>query len=322
MPILYLSESDVHGLLSMGDTLNAVQAAFRKLALDEAENIPRQRCQTDAVMLHLLPAAAKTLNALGFKAYTTGRFAAQFQIFLFDPKQGGLTAIVEADLIGAMRTGAASGVATKLLARPDASKLGLFGAGKQARTQLEAVCEVRTIKQVKVFSRDAEKRVAFSKTMSAACGVEVIPVTTPEEAARGMDIVTTATTAREPVLLGEWLADGCHVNLTGSNFLSKAEADVELFRRANLVCIDSKVQGRSEAGDFTAALDAGVLNWSNILELAPLLVGRYPGRETTADITVFKSLGLGIEDIAVAAMVVDLARRRGIGQNWDTAKKL
>ncbi|MEO2091616.1 MAG: ornithine cyclodeaminase family protein, partial [Gemmataceae bacterium] len=249
MPIPYLTESDVRSLLTMDVALPAVEAAFRKLALDEAANVPRQRCQTDAGVLHVLPEAAKTLNALGLKAYTTGKFSAQFHVFLFDPKHGGLTAIVEADHLGAVRTGAASGVATKLLARPDAASVGLIGTGKQARTQLEAVCRVRTITTVHVFGRDAAKRTAFAEELSRACRVEVKPVETAEEAVRGKDVVITATTARDPVLFGKWLADGCHVNLVGSNFLSRAEADVDVFRRAKLVTIDSKDQGRLEAGD-------------------------------------------------------------------------
>lgn len=314
MPILYLTESDVRSLLTMDVALPAVEAAFRKLALDEAANVPRQRCQTDAVMLHVLPAAAKTLNALGLKAYTTGKFPAQFHVFLFDPKHGGLTAIVEADHLGAVRTGAASGVATKLLARPDAASVGLIGAGKQACTQFEAVCKVRTITTAHVFSRDAAKRTAFAAELSRVCGVEVKPAATAEEAVRGKDVVITATTSRDPVLFGEWLADGCHVNLIGSNFLSRAEADVDVFRRAKLVTIDSKDQGRLEAGDFTAALDAGVLHWTDVKELAPVLVGRYSGRQSPTDVTVFKSLGLGVEDIAVAAKVVELAKAKGAGR--------
>lgn len=313
MPILYLTESEVRSLLTMDLALAAVESAFRKLALDEAENVPRRRCQTDNVMLHVLPAAAKTLNALGLKAYTTGRFPAQFHVYLFDPKQGGLTAILEADHLGAVRTGAASGVATNLLARADATTVGLFGCGKQARTQLEAVCQVRAIKKAVVVGRDAGKCQSFCADMSRVCGTEVVPAGSADEAA-GQDIVVTATTAREPVLFGKRLAEGAHVNLVGSNFLSKAEADVEVFRRAKLVAVDSKEQAREECGDFLAAVDAGVLNLSDVKELAPLLIARYPGRQTPGEITLFKSLGLGLEDIAVAARVVELAKKQGVGR--------
>lgn len=314
MPVLYLTEGDVAPLLTMDLALSAVEAAFRKVGIDEAVNVPRQRCQTDLVMLHVLPAAAKTLGVLGFKAYTTSKTGAKFHVTLFDAKTGEMTAIIEADALGQYRTGAASGVVTKKLARHDATTVGLYGTGKQARTQLLAVCKVRAIRQAKVYGRDAERRKAFAAELARETGVEVVPVDTPEEAARGMDVVCTATTAREPVLLGEWLADGAHVNLIGSNFLAKAEADAEVFRRAAVVTVDSKDQAKTEAGDFVAALNNGMLNWSDVCDYPKLHIGKYPGRGSPTDITVFKSLGLGIEDIALAARVVDLARQRGIGR--------
>ena len=314
MPLLYLTEDDVRQLLTMDDALAAVEAAFRKLALDEAENVPRQRCQTDQVMLHVLPAAAKTLGAIGFKAYTTGRFPAKFHVTLFD-KVGAMAALIQADYLGQVRTGAASGVATKKLARPDAATVCLYGTGKQARTQLLAVCKVRAVKRVRVYGRDEERRKRFAEEMSRECGTEVAPVATPEEAARGLDVVITATTSREPVLFGAWVAEGAHLNVVGSNFLSKSEIDVEVLRRAALVTVDSKEQAKLEAGDFVAALKEGVLHWQDVYELSQVLIGRYPGRQSPKAITVFKSLGLGVEDIAVAARVVELARQRGVGRD-------
>ena len=315
MPVLYMTEADVGRLLTMDLALDAVAAAFRKLGCDEAENVPRRRCQTDRLMLHVLPAAAKTLGAVGFKAYTTPRDGpARFYVNLFDPKTGELAALIEADLLGQFRTGAASGVATKKLARADATTAGCIGTGKQARTQILAVCKVRPLKQVKVYGRDADRRSAFAAQLTAETGVDVVPVETAEEAVRGLDIVITATNAREPVLKGAWLADGCHVNLAGSNFLARAEADVDVFRRAAVVAVDSKEQARLEAGDFVAPMNEHVLSWGDVIEFAPLLVGKYPGRESPADVTVFKSLGLGIEDVAVAARVVDLARQQGVGR--------
>lgn len=314
MPVLYLTEDDVRQLLTMDVALPAVEAAFRKLALDEAENVPRQRCQTDQVMLHVLPAAAKTLGAIGLKAYTTGKFPAKFHVTLYDPKTGEMTALMQADYLGQVRTGAASGVATRKLARPDASTVGLFGTGKQARTQLLAVCRVRTISRVHVYGRDAGRRTRFAAEMSRECGTEVVPVAIPEEAAKGLDVVITATTSREPVLFGAWVADGAHLNVVGSNFLSKTEIDVDVLRRAALVAVDSKEQAKLEAGDLVAALKEGVLHWQDVSELSRILVGRYPGRQSPQDVTVFKSLGLGVEDIAVAVKVVELARQRGVGR--------
>ncbi len=314
MPVLLLTEDDVRLVLTMDLALQAVEASFRKIALDEAVNVPRQRCQTDTVTLHVLPAAAKTLGALGFKAYTTGRFYPQFKVYLFDPKTGGLTAILDADFLGQVRTGAASGVAAKKLARADAATVGLIGIGRQARTQLEAVCKVRAITGAKVFGRDEAKRTAFAAEMSAVCGVPVEAVATAREAAENRDIVITATSSREPVLKGEWLSPGTHLTLMGSNFLTSAEADVEVFRRASLITIDSKDQGRVEAGDFVAAMGEHVFGWPEVQEFARVFVNRYPGRQTPEDITVFKSLGLGVQDIATAVKVVEQARAKGLGR--------
>lgn len=314
MSVLYLTEAEVSRVLTMDLALDAVAAAFRKLAIDEAVNIPRQRCQTDQVMLHVLPAAGKTLGVLGFKAYTTSKGGAKFHVTLFDGKTGEMSAILEADALGQFRTGAASGIATKKLARADASTVGCIGTGKQARTQLLAVCKVRAIKKVHVFGRDEAKRIAFAAQMASETRVEVVPVATAEEAARGLDVVITVTSSREPVLLGAWVSPGQHINLAGSNFLAKAEADVDVFRKASVVAVDSKDQAKLEAGDFVAALNAGVLNWTDIHDFAPLLVGKYPGRESPDDVTIFKSLGLGIEDIALAAKVVELARKQGLGK--------
>lgn len=314
MPLLYLTEAEVRELLTMDLALEAVEAAFRKISLDEAVNVPRQRCQTDHVMLHVLPAAAKTLHALGFKAYTTTKSGASFHVYLFDPKIGNPTAILEADYLGQVRTGAASGVATRKLARPDAETVGIYGTGLQARTQLEAVCRVRTIRRVQVYSRNEARRTAFAAEMATVCQTEVIPVAKPEEAARNQDIIITATTSREPVLFGDWIAPGTHLNIIGSNFLAKTEVDVEVFRRSDLVTVDSKDQARLEAGDFVAALREGVITWAGIIEFPHVFVGRYPGRTSPEQVTVFKSLGLGIEDIAVAVKLVEQARSRGIGR--------
>src|SRR5262245_22551422 len=195
MGVLYLTEAEVGRVLTMDLALDAVSAAFRKLALEEAVNVPRQRCQTDQVMLHVLPAAAKTLGAIGFKAYVTSKTGTRFHVTLYDSKTGAMTTILEADLLGQFRTGAASGVATKKLARANATTVGCFGTGKQARTQILAVCRVRPIKKVHVYGRDAERRKAFADQMSRETGAEVVPVEKPEEAARGLDIVITATNA-------------------------------------------------------------------------------------------------------------------------------
>ena len=300
MAVRLLTEDDVRRLLSMEDTLDAVEAGLRKMALDEAFNISRGRVQTDHSMMHLMGASAKSLGFMGYKAYTTGRKGNHFHVGLFDGKTGALVALIQADYLGQMRTGAASGVATKYMARADATTVGLYGSGKQARTQLQAVCKVRKISRVHIYSRNEERRKAFAEEMSRLCETEVLPVSHPELAAREMDIIITATTAQEPVLFGSWITQGTHINAIGSNFLGKAELDADAVRRCNLVVVDSRDQARIEAGDLTQALDAGTLRWQDVRELGYIVVGRFAGRPHPQDITLFKSLGIALEDVAAA----------------------
>jgi alanine dehydrogenase len=319
MPVHLLSEDDVRQLLTMDMAMEAVEHALRKLALDEAQNVPRTRCQTDHVMLHVLSAAAKSIGALGLKAYTTGRKGARFHVSLYDGKSGALLALLQADYLGQMRTGAASGVATQYMARHDANEVGLFGSGKQARTQLVAVCKARKIRHVSVYSPNEERRRRFAQEMSQACNCEVEPVPRPEMAAEDKDIVITATSSREPVLYGNWLAEGTHLNVIGSNFLAKAELDVVAVRRCESIVVDSKDQARLEAGDFAQALEEGAISWADIHELGQVIVGRYTGRAHPQDVTLFKSLGIGLEDVAVAARVYARAQEVGMGRviEWE-----
>jgi ornithine cyclodeaminase/alanine dehydrogenase-like protein (mu-crystallin family) len=313
--VLLLSEEDVRRVLTMEMALDAVEQALRKMALDEAQNMPRARVQTDHAMLHTMSAAAKSLGVMGAKVYATSRRGgARFLLSLFDGKTGALLCLMEADWLGQVRTGAASGVATQYMALSDASEVGLFGSGKQARTQLLAVCAVRRIRSVQVYSPNEDRRRAFAAEMSELCQTEVIPVPRPETAAEKKDIIITATTSREPVLLGAWLGQGTHINAIGSNFLGKAELDSAVLRRCAVVAVDSKEQARQEAGDFQQPLEDGTLHWSEVRDLGQLIVGRYPARKHPADITLFKSLGIALEDVAVAGRVYARAREEGLGQ--------
>ena len=278
MPVLHLNEEEVAQVLTMEMAVDAVEAGFRKMGIEEAFLVPRMRCQTDLVMLHVLPAAAKTLGVIGFKAYTATKGRTSFHVTLYDSRTGEMLAILQADGLGQMRTGAASAVATKWLSRPESATVGVFGTGKQARTQILGVCSVRTITRISVYGRDPERCATFSRRLADEMGKEVIPVSVPQEAAQGHDIVITATTAREPVLKGEWISPGQHLNIVGSNFLTKSEIDVEVIRRANRLYIDSKEQGKLEAGDLIAALDQGVIEWGDVTEL-----GRVVSRARMAD---------------------------------------
>lgn len=312
-----LTEADVRRVLTMDLALEAVEGGFRSMGLDEVDNAPRSRVQTDQVMLHAMSAAAKRLGYIGYKVYTTTRGGARFHVGLADGHTGEWLALIQADFLGQMRTGAASGVATRYMARPESATVGVFGSGKQARTQLLAVCRVRPIRKAVVYSPNPSHRDQFAKEMSAACEVEVVATARPEEAAEGQDIIITATNSREPVLKGTWIADGTHLNVIGSNFRSKAEVDVATFRRCGTVVVDNKDQARLEAGDFVQPLEDGVLHWSKVYELCHVVVGRYPGRTRPEEVTLFKSLGIALEDVAVAGRVYERAKEEGLGHEVD-----
>jgi alanine dehydrogenase len=314
MPVLLLTEEDVRQILTMEMALEAVEEGLRKYALDEGQNVPRSRVQTDHAMLHAMSASAKTLGVLGAKLYITSRKGSQFHIALYDGKAGTLLAFIQADFLSQMRTGAATGVATEYMARPEASEVGLFGSGKQARTQLLAVCQVRKITRVQVYSPNEDHRRQFAAEMSDQCRTEIEPVPRPEMAAEDKDIIITATTSREPVLNGNWIAEGTHLNVIGSNFLTKAEIDAVAVRCCNSIVVDSKDQARLEAGDFVQALEEGSIHWANIHELGQVIVGRYTGRAHPEDKTLFKSMGIAIEDVAVAARVYEKAKANGLGR--------
>ncbi|MBI2878847.1 MAG: ornithine cyclodeaminase family protein [Candidatus Rokubacteria bacterium] len=311
---LLLTEQDVARLLPMDLALEAVEEAFRWQGQGKVVNRPRVRLKVPGGLLHVMPAAAPELKAMGLKAYATTRGGARFVVLLFSAESGELLAVMEADRLGQMRTGAASGVATRYLARPDAETVGIYGTGWQACSQLEAVSAVRKIREVRAYGRDPERRQAFAREMAGRLGVPVIPVERPEEAARGASILVTITNSRTPVLQGAWLEPGAHVNAAGSNALERAELDVEAVRRAALIVVDSLEQARLECGDLVAPIEQGATRWEAIRELGEVMAGNHPGRSGPEAITLFESQGVAMEDVAVAVRVWERARAEGVGQ--------
>lgn len=314
MPALYLTEDDVRQLLDMRTALDAVEEAFRRLAAGEAMHVPRHRAQASGIVLHSMIAAAGYLGVVGWKNYTTTRAGARFHVGLYDGQSGALLALLEAEYLGRVRTGATSGVAAALLAPGNAVELGLLGAGRQAETQLAALAAVRPLQRAYVYSRSQQRRESFAEKMSAELELEVTPVDRPAAAVEDLPIVITATSSAEPVLDGNMLAEGALVCAIGSNWLSKAEIDTATVRRADHIVCDSIEACRKEAGDFVDALEKGVFDWRRAVELADVVSGRAPTRSRADQTILFKSVGLALEDVAVAARVVELARHQGLGQ--------
>lgn len=289
----------------MAKAVELVDDCFRGLATGRIINHPRRRVVLENhAVLHYMAAGDNQRNYLATKNYVTRPgVGADFVVLLFDAEQAKLLATIEANALGQIRTGAASGVATGYLSRSDARTAGVIGSGFQAETQLEAVAAVRMLDHVKVFSRTEDKRQAFARKMSARLGLPVEAVASAEAAVRGSEILITITNAREPVVFGEWLDPGCHVNAAGSNHVRRREIDSEVVRRAAIVAADSIEQAKLEAGDLTGAVEEGALDWNRVVEFSAIAAGKSAGRSSPEEITLFESQGLAAEDLAVAAYV-------------------
>lgn len=305
---LYLREADVDELLSPADAVEAVEACFTRLAAGTVENRPRFRLGLDDGHLNVLAAADLELGVAALKAYTGFRQGARFVVALFAADRPELLALIEADRLGQRRTGAASAVAVRHLAREDARTLGVIGTGWQAESQVECIrAAMPRIERVVAYSRNKEHLADFCERYGAA----------PAEYNRDVaeqDVVVTVTSSRDPVLRGEWLKPGALVCAVGANRLHARELDNSVVERAAFICCDSKEQARLEAGDLVEPVERGVLDWLEVHELADVVGGQVQGRANDEDIVLFKSLGIAAEDAAVAKLVHDRARERGLGE--------
>ena len=312
---LLIREEDVRQLLTMEDTLDAVEEVFCQQAQGQAINRPRSRIHVEGKgSLQLMSGADFHRQVIGLKVYTAFRSGTRFHVLLYSAETGELLAMMEADYLGQMRTGAASGVATKYMARADAETVGVISTGRQASTQLAAVCAVRGIKKVKAFSRRPEGRAAFCEAIAKALDVGVVPAESAQEAVHGVDIVITITNSRDPVVGGEWISQGVHINAAGSNSLNRREIDDGLVRKCDVIVVDSREQAKIECGDLLSPAERGIVDWEGVRELRDVVSGRVPGRNAAQEITLFESQGLAIEDVATAAKVLELAKEKGVGE--------
>ena len=313
---LLLTEEEVDGLLDMQSTLPVVEDVFRAHGEGRATNHARRRVALPTGGLNVMFAGAPQIDAMGLKAYSVTRSGARFYTMIFDPEGGELLAILQSDRLGQLRTGASTGIAAKYLARENATTLGLYGAGWQAETQLEAVAAIKSLSRVVVHSRSEETRKKFAEKLGERIGMEIQTTSSPEEPA-AQDMVVTATSSKEPVLKGEWLSAGAHITAAGSNFIFKSEVDREVVRRASFICADSKEELGLEAGDLMMPLETGQLLPEAVFELGSVVAGHVKGRNSDDDITLFASQGLALQDMAAARLVYDRARERGVGREVD-----
>ena len=313
---LLLREADVRALLTMPMALEAVEESLRQQGNGELALHPRRRLKLpDNALLHYMAAGDPVHGFMAMKLYTSVRGVVRFVVPLFRSATGEMAALIEADALGQIRTGAATGIATKYLANANARAAGIIGTGYQARTQLEAVAAVRKLERVRAFGRDTERRAQFCREMSARIGVEAEPVDSGEKAVRGADIVITATSAMKIVLEGPWLSPGVHVNAIGANWAQKRELDNAAVARANEIVVDSIEQAKMEAGDLILAFANDAARWEAVRELGGIVAAKIPGRTGANQITLFKSNGIATWDLSVAVRVYELAVARGLGQS-------
>jgi alanine dehydrogenase len=314
---LHISEAEVRSLLTMPLAVEAVEEISRKQSRGEVVVHPRRRFElSGGRFFHYMAAADLSTGFVAMKQYTYVNGQLRFLVPLYDMNSGNLVAQIEADYMGQLRTGAASGVATRYLARRKSRIAAIIGTGGQARTQLEAVAVVRPIEMVRVYSRDAAKRHNFALEMAQKLGIIVEPAASPTDAVRGADILCTATTAANPVVTGASLAEapGIHINAIGANHSHKRELDDEAVKSADVIVVDSIEQSRQEAGDLIIAFQGDEICWTGVKKLSDVVGGKASGRTSDSEVTLFKSNGIASWDLAAAMKVYALAKEKGLGR--------
>jgi len=304
---LYLREADVERLLTPAAALAAVEGSFGRLARGAVDNRPRIHLPVEDGQFAVMACVDHELGYAALKSYAWTTSGTPFAVLLFSLEPAALAAVIEADRLGQRRTGAASGVAARHLARTGAATLGVIGCGWQAQSQIACIrLAVPAIERVVVYCRDAAK-------LSEFCRVNGCEAAETNRDAAACDIVVTATTSKDPVLRGEWLHEGALVCAVGANDPAKRELDNAVLERAAFVCCDSREQSQLESGDLIEPVARGLLDWLEVHELQDVVAGEVAGRASDADIVVFKSNGIAAWDLAAAAHVVGLAREQGVG---------
>ena len=311
---LYITEAEVARLVTVKDAIAALEEMFAAWESATTHNLPRQRARLAGGAMNLMGASYGAKSVHGLKVYAAGKGMTFGHALVYSSTDGTLKAIIECDLLGQIRTGAASGLATKLLANLDAATLGVIGTGRQSRSQVRAVCAVRPIKRVSVFARTQDTREAYAREMEKELGIEVRSAPSAEACVGEADVVVTITKSSEPVFKGSALAKGAHVNVAGANSGDRREVDAETVLRATVRVTDHIEQAKVEAGELRDLVVAGKLAWSDIHELGDVVCGKAKGRASPSDVTLFKSLGIALEDMAFGEMIYQKALAQGMGR--------
>jgi alanine dehydrogenase len=319
---LHINEGEVRSVLTMPIALEAVEDSLRKQGRGDVVVQPRRRFELPHGFYHYMAAADYAGGYVAEKQYTYVSGKIRFIVLLYEIATGDMLAQIEADYMGRLRTGAASGIATKTLARADARVLAIIGTGGQARTQLEAIANVRRLNSARAYGRDVARREKFCLEMAQRIGIPVYAAGSASEAINGADIVCTATTTSQPVVTGADITPGMHLNAIGVNHAHKRELDGEAVNRADVIVTDSLEQSQQEAGDLIMAFDGDAARWSTVNRLADVVDGNVTGRTDETQVTLFKSNGIASWDLAVAVRVLAMAREKKLGRKlplWSTS---
>jgi len=318
--LLYLTEAEVADLISVDEVIPRVERALAAQANGRVVNNPRRRLPLGTATLMSLEAGDLDEPFVGHKNYLAvpGKgVLSHFLLYNRDARE--LLAMIQANELGRIRTGATGGVAARYLARADASRHAVFGAGFQAETQVAAISSVRPISELRIWSRTEQHAREFQTRMSAKLPETRVELALddPAELAAWGDIITVATRASEPVVHGDWLRPGVFVNAMGSNATTRAEVDAEVVRRADVIVADSLEGARAESGDLIQAAEQGALDWEHVRALSEVVAGLDPGRTRDDEISLFESQGLGLEDLAAGRLAYEKALERGVGRHFD-----
>lgn len=311
---LWLTEQDVVALMSLPEAIEALREGLREEAGSRASNMVKTHATWgDGSTLHAIGAVFEGRGVVGTKTWAHTPGGAAPQLLLMDAEDGSVLAIIEAFALGQMRTGAISGLATAIMAKPDARRMAMIGAGKQSLAQIAAVAAVRQLDRVNVWSPTARKREALAAEAAQRLGVRAVATETLEAALRGSDIVTLATRATVPFLSAGTLEHGVHVNAVGAITLERAEFEPSLLERASLLAGDSVPQIRRLSREFIEAFGDDETRWAHLVPLSTL-VASDATRPARADLTVFKAMGMGISDVSLGIALLDAARETGRGR--------
>ena len=308
---ILITEKDVKNLLTMELAICSLEEIFKKESIKDSVNSSRIRINLPEGSLNFMAASSKSLNLIGTKSYIPKtKTAIKFYVQLYDGENGNLLSVIEANLMSRIRTGAASGLATKYLAKKNSSVLGIIGTGTQALHQAIAICKVRKIKTINIYSRNVNNRKNFCALINK--NINAISVKTSKECVENADIITTITNSDSPVFSSKWIKPGTHINAAGSNVSTKREIDKETISKASTIVTDNIDQAKIECGDLIQPINIGITSWDKINTLSDLITGKIKGRSTDNEITIFESQGVAIEDLAIGSLLYDLAVKKAI----------